>query len=68
MGEVYRATDTRLHRAVAIKILPHDKVFDPERERRFLREACAASALNHPNIVTVYDIAENGGVDYLVME
>jgi serine/threonine protein kinase len=47
MGEVLRATDTRLHRSVAIKILPHDKVADPERKRRFLQEARAASALNH---------------------
>ncbi len=53
MGEVFRATDTRLHRALAIKILPHDKVADPERKRRFLPEARAASALNHPNIVTL---------------
>ena len=68
MGEVFRATDTRLHRAVAIKILPHDKVADPDRKRRFLQEARAASALNHPNIVTMYDIASDGGVDYLVME
>src|ERR1044071_4099445 len=68
MGEVFRATDTRLHRAVAIKILPHDRVADPDRKRRFLQEARAASALNHPNIVGVYDIATDGGVDYLVME
>src|SRR5229473_1847893 len=68
MGEVYRASDTRLHRTVAIKILPHDKVADPERKRRFLQEARAASALNHPNIVTLHDIAADHGVDYLVME
>jgi serine/threonine protein kinase len=68
MGEVFRATDTRLHRAVAIKILPPDKVADPDRKRRFLQEARAASALNHPNIVAIYDIAADGGVDYLVME
>jgi serine/threonine protein kinase/Tol biopolymer transport system component len=68
MGEVFRATDTRLHRTVAIKILPHDKVSDPERKRRFLQEARAASGLNHPNIVTVYDIGSDGDVDYLVME
>lgn len=68
MGEVFRATDTRLHRTVAIKILPHDKVADPDRKRRFLQEARAASALNHPNIVTVHDIASDNGVDYLVME
>jgi eukaryotic-like serine/threonine-protein kinase len=68
MGEVFRATDTRLHRTVAIKILPRDKVADPERKRRFLQEARAASALNHPNIVTLHDIASDSGVDYLVME
>jgi serine/threonine protein kinase/Tol biopolymer transport system component len=68
MGEVFRATDTRLHRTVAIKILPHDKVADPERKRRFLQEARAASALNHPNIVTLHDIASDNGIDYLVME
>ena len=68
MGEVYRATDTRLHRVVAIKVLPFDKVADPERKRRFLQEARAASALNHPNIVTLHDIANHGGLDFLVME
>jgi serine/threonine protein kinase/tetratricopeptide (TPR) repeat protein len=68
MGQVFRATDTRLHRTVAIKILPHDKVAAPERKRRFLQEARAASALNHPNIITLYDIANDSGVDYLVME
>ena len=68
MGQVFRATDTRLHRTVAIKILPRDKVGDPDRKYRFLQEARAASALNHPNIVTLHDIANDGGVDYLVME
>ena len=68
MGEVYRATDTRLHRIVAIKVLPHEKVADSERKRRFLVEARAVSALNHPNIVTLHDIANEGGIDYLVME
>ncbi len=68
MGEVYRATDTRLHRMVAIKVLPRDKVADQERKRRFLQEARAASALTHPNIVTLHDIANDSGVDYLVME
>jgi hypothetical protein len=57
MGEVFRATDTRLHRTVAIKILPHDKIGDPNRKLRFLQEARAASALNHPNIVTLHDFA-----------
>lgn len=68
MGEVFRARDTRLGRTVAIKVLPHDKLADPDRKRRFLLEARAASALNHPNIVTLYDIASDGGVDFLVME
>jgi eukaryotic-like serine/threonine-protein kinase len=68
MGEVFRATDTRLRRTVAIKVLPSDKVADPERKRRFMQEARAASALNHPNIITVYDVASDNGVDYLVME
>jgi len=68
MGEVYRARDTRLHRTVAVKILATDKTADPERKKRFIQEARAASALNHPNIVTLHDIANDGGVDYLVME
>src|SRR5262245_12552476 len=68
MGEVYRATDTRLHRTVAIKVLPRDGVADPARKLRFLQEARAASALNHPNIVTLHDIANDNGIDYLVME
>src|SRR6185369_12825561 len=58
----------RLGRTVAIKVLPHDKVANPERKRRFLQEARAASSLNHPNIVTLHDIADDSGVDYLVME
>jgi serine/threonine protein kinase len=68
MGQVFRARDTRLGRVVAIKVLPHDRVNDPERKRRFLQEARAASALNHPNIVTLHDIANYSGVDFLVME
>ena len=68
MGEVYQARDTRLGRTTAIKILPVDKVGDCDRKRRFLQEARAASALNHPNIVTVHDIASDSGVDYMVME
>ncbi len=68
MGEVFRDTDTRLQRAVAIKIPPRDKVADPERKRRFMQEARAASALNHPNIVTLYDIANDNGIDYPAME
>jgi serine/threonine protein kinase/tetratricopeptide (TPR) repeat protein len=68
MGEVYRAVDTRLHRTVAIKIVPPERVADPEQTRRFLQEARAASALNHPNIVAVYDLAQDNGLDFLVME
>jgi eukaryotic-like serine/threonine-protein kinase len=68
MGEVFRARDTRLHRTVAIKVLPHDRVADPDRKRRFLQEARAASALNHPNIVVIYDISSETGTDFLVME
>jgi serine/threonine protein kinase len=56
MGEVYRARDTRLGRTVAIKILARDKTADQERKQRFLLEARATSALNHPNIVTIYDL------------
>ena len=68
MGVVYEARDTRLGRPVAIKVLPPDKVADPERKRRFIQEARAASALNHPNIITVHDINEDDGVDFIVME
>jgi len=68
MGEVYSARDTRLHRTVAIKILPTDKTADPERKKRFIQEARAASALNHPNIVTLHDIANDSGIHYMVME
>jgi serine/threonine protein kinase len=68
MGVVYRAHDTHLDRFVAIKVLPPEKVADAERKRRFTREAKAASALNHPNIVHIYDIATDGGIDYIAME
>ncbi|MBI3473882.1 MAG: serine/threonine-protein kinase [Candidatus Solibacter usitatus] len=68
MGVVYKARDTRLDRFVAVKVLPPDLVANPERKRRFTQEAKAASALNHPNIVTIHDIAEQDGVDYIVME
>src|SRR5437773_3499030 len=68
MGEVYRARDTRLNRTVAIKVLPHDKVADPDRARRFMQEARAASALNHPHIVTLHDIVHEADIDLLVME
>jgi len=68
MGEVFRGQDTLLHRTVAIKVLSRDKFADEQRRRRFLQEARAASALNHPNIVTLYDIASEADTDYLVME
>lgn len=68
MGQVYRAIDTRLNRTVALKIIAGDAVADPERRRRFLTEARAASALNHPNIITIHDIGEADGVSFLVME
>ena len=67
MGEVFRATDTRLHRTIAVKLLPHGRT-DPTYEQRLLKEARAASALNHPNIVSVYDISSHEGKDFLVME
>ncbi len=72
MGIVYKAHDKRLDRHVAIKILPADAVADPERKRRFVHEARAASALNHPNIVTIHDISsgelDGQPVDFIVME
>jgi eukaryotic-like serine/threonine-protein kinase len=66
MGVVYKARDTRLHRLVAIKVLPRDRA--DEQRARFLREARAASALNHPSIVTLHDIESEDGTDFLVME
>ena len=68
MGVVYKARDTHLDRFVAIKVLPPEKVADPERKRRFVQEAKAASALNHPNIVHIYDIAEADGIQFIAME
>src|SRR5947208_17166368 len=68
MGVVYKARDTHLDRFVAIKVLPPEKVADPERKRRFVQEAKAASALNHPNIVHIYDIAEADGTQFIAME
>jgi len=68
MGEVYRARDTRLGREVAIKILPADLVSDASRRRRFVQEAQAASALNHPHIITIHEIESADGNDFIVME
>ncbi len=68
MGEVYRALDMRLNREVAIKVLPGEFAHDTDRLRRFEQEARATSALNHPNILTVYDFGTHEGNPYLVME
>ncbi len=68
MGVVFKAQDLHLDRFVALKILPPEKVADPDRKRRFVQEAKAASALNHPNIVTIHDIAQEGETDFIVME
>src|SRR6266567_5368471 len=68
MGVVYEAIDRHLDRRVALKILPPEKVADPARKLRFIQEAKAASALNHPNIITIYDISAADGVDYIAME
>jgi len=68
MGEVYRARDARLQRDVAIKVLPASFSADPDRLRRFKAEARAASALNHPNILTIHDIGTDEGAPYLVSE
>jgi serine/threonine protein kinase/tetratricopeptide (TPR) repeat protein len=68
MGEVYKAHDERLDRDVAIKVLREDLASDPERLRRFEQEARAASALNHPNIIHIYDIDKHGSMPYIAME
>src|SRR5207249_1294797 len=68
MGEVYKARDTRLDRLVAIKVLPDLLAADPERRERFEREARAVSSLNHPNICMLFDVGQQDGVEYLVME
>src|SRR2546421_4041945 len=68
MGEVYLAEDSKLNRKVAIKILPAEVASDHERMRRFVQEAKAAAALNHPNIAHIYEIGESGGVNFIVTE
>jgi eukaryotic-like serine/threonine-protein kinase len=68
MGEVYRARDSRIAREVAVKVLPASFAHHAERPRRFEQEARATSALNHPNILTVYDICHYAGAPYHVAE
>ena len=68
MGVAYKARDTTLGRFVVLKVLAAGRVADPERRRRFVQEARAASALNHPNIITVHDFIQEDGVDFIVME
>jgi serine/threonine protein kinase len=68
MGEVYRATDTKLGRDVALKVMPEDMARDADRLARFQREARAVAALNHPHIVTIYSVEESGGTHFLTME
>ena len=68
MGEVYLAEDTRLHRNVALKVLPTDLAANRERMHRFEQEATAAAALNHPNIATIHEIGESDGVNFIAME
>ena len=68
MGEVYRARDTRLGRDVAIKVLSPHRPFSATARLRFQREASTASALNHPNIITIYEVNSEGNVDFIVME
>ena len=68
MGVVYKARHIRLERLVALKLLPPEQVADESRRRRFLQEARAASALNHPGIVTIHDVVTHDGADVIVME
>src|SRR5438552_13126277 len=68
MGEVYLAEDNRLGRKVALKLLPAEFTKDADRVRRFEQEARAASALNHPNIITIYDIGQADGIHFIATE
>jgi serine/threonine protein kinase len=68
MGQVYKAHDSRLERFVAIKVLLAENLADTEQKRKFTQEARAASALNHPGIVTIYDVGSESGIDYIAME
>src|SRR3954471_11395444 len=68
MGAVYKAYDTKLHRVIALKLLPPEYLSHADRRRRFLQEARAASALNHPHILTVYEVGEEDGKPFMVME
>src|SRR5208282_5423664 len=68
MGEVYRARDARLNRVVAIKVLPRSYSADTDRLQRFVQEARSAAALNHPNILSIFDIGEENGAPYIVSE
>src|SRR5258708_8600081 len=68
MGEIYKAQDTRLNRFVAVKVLSGASSGDPERRRRFIQEAQAASSLNHPNIITIHDIISEGDTEFMVLD
>jgi len=68
MGQVFLAEDTSLHRKVALKILPEELASNKDRMRRFVQEAQAAAALNHPNIATIHEIGENEGTHFIAME
>ena len=68
MGVVWKARDTRRNRHVVLKLLPPAKTADPDRRQRFIKKAQTASAINHPNIVTIYDINESGGEHFIAME
>src|SRR5437660_7751532 len=68
MGEVYLASDTKLDRKVALKILPADVAAHPDRMKRFVQEAKTASALNHPNIITIHEIDETDSINFIATE